>query len=81
MKNDTIADNHSILLLGYSKKKSDKKWHAIKCYDNAYSSSNRYVYISKKYNKIRVQGWSKKYSIWGFQSSTDFSKYSKIKIN
>lgn len=80
-KTNKSAGSHRILLLGYSKKKSNKKWHAIKCYDNFYSLSNRYVYISKKYNEIRVQGWSRKHSIWGFESSTDFSKYSKIKID
>lgn len=24
---------HQLILLGYSKKKSNKKWYAIKCYD------------------------------------------------
>ena len=80
-KTNRSAGGHRVLLLGYSKGKSSKNWHAIKCYDNAYSASNRYVYISKKYNKIKIQGWSKYYKIWGFASTTDFSQYAKIKMD
>lgn len=79
-KTNKYYGGHRILLLGYSNKKSNKKWHAIKCYDNAYSASDRYVFISKKYNKIKVQGWSDTYSIKEFASTTNFSKYAKIKI-
>lgn len=79
-KNHTNPMGHRILLLKYSKKKSSKKWYAIKCYDNSYSRKNRYIYVSKKYKNIRVDGWSKHYTIYGFDTNTDFSVYNKIKI-
>lgn len=71
---------HQLLLLGYSKKKSNKKWYAIKCYDCSASVKNTYIYINKKFNRIRIPEWSD-YNIYGFDCSLDFGRYSKIKIN
>ena len=52
----------------------------IKCYDCSYDTADRYVFVSKKYNKIKIQGWSKNYTIEGFDCSLDFGRFNKIKL-
>lgn len=72
---------HQILIVGYSKEKSNKKRIALKIYDNSYSNEDRYLYVSRRYNKFRLQGWSDDKEILSFSANTDFGRYKSIKID
>lgn len=79
---NTKESRHRILIVGFDKKKTkkSKKWIYLKIYDNSYSYEDRYMRISKKYDKVRIQGWSKTKDIVHVRSNDDFEKYLKIKI-